>query len=93
MKPDKHVDKWGTECWCLNGELHREDGPAVTYSDGTKYWYRNGKFHREDGPAIIYTDGTEWWYLNGKEVDPFDPMKLLIDEVEKLQLLWDITDG
>ena len=24
------------------GERHREDGPAVEYSDGTKFWYLNG---------------------------------------------------
>jgi hypothetical protein len=28
--------------WYLNGELHREDGPAAEYSDGKKYWYLNG---------------------------------------------------
>lgn len=25
--------------WYKNGSLHREDGPAVEYSDGPKYWY------------------------------------------------------
>jgi hypothetical protein len=38
--------------WFLNGQLHREDGPAITYLDGTKEWFFNGKRHRKDGPAI-----------------------------------------
>ena len=46
-------------------QLHREDGPAIEYSDGTKCWYRNGKLHREDGPAVIYHNGTRKWLLNG----------------------------
>ena len=58
----------GTHEWRLNGELHREDGPAV-YSTGKEekgHWYLNGERHREDGPAVpdgLY--GTEW-YLNGE---------------------------
>jgi len=32
----------------LNGKRHREDGPAVIFSNGTKEWYRNGKQHLED---------------------------------------------
>ena len=48
------------------GQLHREDGPAIEYSDGTKYWYRNGKLHREDGPAIIHDTGTRKWLVNGE---------------------------
>jgi hypothetical protein len=29
----------GTRYWYLKGVLHREDGPAVEYSDGTKCWF------------------------------------------------------
>ena len=47
------------------GHHHREDGPAVEYSNGDKLWYINDKFHREDGPAIDHTDGDKYWYLNG----------------------------
>jgi hypothetical protein len=60
--------KYGTKRWRLNGKRHREDGPAIEYSDGSKRWYLNGKLHREDGPAIEYPNGTKHWYLNGKEV-------------------------
>ena len=33
----------GTKMWYLNGQLHREDGPAIEYADGSKAWYLNGK--------------------------------------------------
>jgi len=58
------IDCNGTEIWKLNGKLHREDGPAVIWSDGTKEYYLNGERHREDGPARIYADGSQAWYLN-----------------------------
>ena len=52
--------------WRLNGQLHRENGPAVEWSDGVKEWYLNGQRHREDGPAVERPDGTKFWYLNEK---------------------------
>jgi hypothetical protein len=55
----------GSRYWYLNGQLHREDGPAVEYVSGTLHWYLNGKSHREDGPAFEYADGDRYWYLNG----------------------------
>ena len=60
------IDDYGTKEWYLNGERHREDGPAVEYADGSKYWFLNDKFHREDGPAIEYANGSKYWYLNDK---------------------------
>jgi len=60
------VDEGGTKYWYLNDKLHRDDGPAVEYSDGTKKWYLNGEVHRTDGPAVEYSDGTKMWFVNGK---------------------------
>jgi len=34
--------KDGTKVWWLNGKLHREDGPAIEWSNGTKEWWLNG---------------------------------------------------
>jgi hypothetical protein len=48
------IDLTGTKRWYLNGKLHREDGPAVEYTDGTKVWRQRGKLHRIGGPAIEY---------------------------------------
>lgn len=52
--------------WFLNDVLHREDGPALEYTDGEKWWYLNGELHRENGPAVERPNGTKEWYLNGK---------------------------
>ena len=56
---------FGTKYYYANNELHREDGPAVEYSNGEKQWYKNGKLHREDGPAIEYANDDKFWYKNG----------------------------
>ena len=56
----------GTKAWYLNGELHREDGPAYEGSSGDKEWYLNGELHREDGPAVEYSRGYKEWYFDGK---------------------------
>ena len=60
------VDDDGTKRWYLNDNPHREDGPAIEYTNGTKYWYLDGNLHRSDGPAIEHPNGTNEWYLNGK---------------------------
>ena len=66
MKNGLIIDKYENKRWYLNDKLHREDGPAVKYTDGSKCWYLNGKRHREDGPAVEYADGEKLWYLNGE---------------------------
>ena len=65
-QPECRLYADGTKQWRLNGELHREDGPAIEYADGRKCWFLHGKYHREDGPAIERADGTKEWYLHGK---------------------------
>ena len=55
-----------TEWRNKDGQLHREDGPAIENVYGTKEWYINGKLHREDGPAIEWKNGAKAWHLNGK---------------------------
>jgi hypothetical protein len=60
----------GMKSWVRNGELHREDGPAIEFTNGAKWWFRNGNLHREDGPAIENEDGSKRWYYDGKPVAP-----------------------
>jgi hypothetical protein len=48
------------------GDLHREDGPAIEYKGGSKEWWVDGKRHREDGPAVEYAYGSKAWFLKGK---------------------------
>ena len=53
------TDKFGNKYWFLNGELHREGGPAIDGISGSKEWFLNGKRHREDGPAVERDDGSK----------------------------------
>ena len=64
-----HINKGGNKLYYSDREMtirHREDGPAIEYTDGSKEWYLNDKRHREDGPAIEDPNGYRAWYLNGK---------------------------
>lgn len=51
-----------------DGQLHREDGPAVEYKDGSVLeWWIHGYRHREDGPAVVkYYGSVQEWYIHGK---------------------------
>ena len=59
------VDECCTTRWYKDAEhsiRHRENGPAVEYSNGDKLWYQNDQLHRIDGPAIDRANGhKEWW--------------------------------
>jgi len=33
----------GSKAWYLDGQRHREDGPAIEFSSGTRSWYLNGE--------------------------------------------------
>ena len=65
-EPKCTVDMYGARQWWLNGKRHREDGPALEYSNRSKSWWLNGKLHRKDGPAVESANGSKQWYLNGK---------------------------
>lgn len=56
----------GNKVWYLNGERHREDGPAIEWANGDKEWYLNDKLHREDGPAVELINDNKFWYVNGE---------------------------
>lgn len=82
-KYHKRIDDHFNKFWYLNGNLHREDVPAVEYVDGYKSWYIDGKRHRTDGPAIERVDGSKCWCLQGfyfTEQEWQD--KVLFDEVK-----------
>ena len=63
----------------LNGELHREDGPALKRY-GYEEWCLNGERHRQDGPAVTYVSGKKEFWLFGKatEVVAFEMFYLLV---------------
>ena len=67
MKITKEVSEYGTiRYYNEQGQLHREDGPAIEHADGDKHWFLNDKLHREDGPAIEWANGHKEWWINGK---------------------------
>jgi len=43
-QPIHEIDIFGNKHYRLNGELHREDGPAIEYPNGSKSWYYHGKY-------------------------------------------------
>ena len=59
------TDGYGTKYWYQNGQLHREDGPAIEYADGNRYWFQNGQLHREDGPAVEWANGSNQYWIHG----------------------------
>jgi hypothetical protein len=82
------VSEDGDRHWYLNGERHREDGPAIEYANGDRFWYLHGKLHRTAGPAVEFADGTPYWFLHGNQVTEeavMNPAKeLTVAEIEKL---------
>jgi hypothetical protein len=66
MRDGLHTSIDGTKRWYLNGQRHREDGPAIEFANGDKRWCLNGKRHRTDGPAVEHADGNKFWWLNGR---------------------------
>lgn len=66
MTATKIVDG-NVEYWEKDGELHREDSPAVVFEFGGCQYWLHGKLHRADGPAVITAgDSPSYaWYLHG----------------------------
>jgi len=66
MRRLMRLGSYAAICVSSDGQLHRDDGPAVEMANGDKYWYRNGRLHRDDGPAIETSGGSKYWYRNGR---------------------------
>ena len=62
LEDEDGITRWYTD----DGELHREDGPAVIRQDGSKEWWQYDQIHRVDGPAVERADGTKAWYQDDK---------------------------
>ena len=69
MKPQYiTIDEYGDKYYYADKAMtifHREDGPAIEYSDGSKEWRVDGELHRTDGPAAEFIDGYKSWFVNG----------------------------
>lgn len=69
---DGDTPKIGTTAlYMKNGELDREDGPAVVAPPDQVVWARQGKLHRENGPAAMI-DGKPVFAIDGKTMEPAD---------------------
>ena len=79
----------GIKIWSNEeGQLHRDDGPAMIWPDGTKLWYQNDKRHRTDDPAVILSDGSEEWFLNDKQYSFTEwADKLNLDQKTRLEMV------
>jgi len=70
-----------------NGEFHRDDGPAIEYSNGgARHWYVHGKKHRLDGPAMEFPSGRGEWYYQGKRIDCSSQEEF--EKLLKLKAFW-----
>jgi len=67
-QPICETDEDGDKRWTLNGLLHREDGPALEYTNGSTLWYHHGALHRLDGPAEEWVNGYKYWWYQGERI-------------------------
>lgn len=75
----------------INGKIHRENGPAIEWSDGSKYWYIEGNLHRDKKPAVIQMNGLcEWWengnFVYKKIIHPTSVQELIDNENQVEQI-------
>ena len=48
------------------GQVHRDDGPAVICQDGTEEWFKHGQLHRIGGPAVCRAGVYQEWYIENR---------------------------
>lgn len=58
------IDEHDTERYYKDGKLHRENGPAIIFSNGDTCWFLDGELHRIGGPAREMNE-TKEWYVEG----------------------------
>jgi len=60
------IDNAGNKFWHIDGNHHREDGPAIEWANGGKVWKIHGICHRLDGPAYERPNGKHTWFIKGR---------------------------
>ena len=58
------IENWEAVRYQRDGELHRPNGPAISWPDGSWSWALNDRVHRYYGPAGSSTI----WVLYGSRV-------------------------
>ena len=75
-QPKCVVDKYGAKEWYLNGELHREDGPAYEHPNGHKEWYlHDEQVHPEQIVDLWLSRGVFCYYNEQTDALHFDEVK------------------
>ena len=47
----------------IDGEIHRDSGPAVIHFNGTKEWWKHGERYRDNGlPTVETPGGMKMWH-------------------------------
>lgn len=67
-------------------QYHREDGPAVIWSDSEEMWCLHGKIHRTNGPAFIEPGCIEYW-INDCQIFNSDDISLIDGNPENILYL------
>ncbi len=81
------TDGDGNKFWYdLEGNFHREDGPAIEFASGSKVWRIHGKMHREDGPAVEYVRGGKYWYYYNEAIECSSQREF--ERLIKLRVFW-----
>lgn len=54
--------------WYKDGLIHREEGPAIEWSNGDKEWYQHGVPYRKNGPTVERANGNLYWHDKNGEL-------------------------
>jgi len=79
------------KCWFKNGEIHKEDGPAIILENGDWQWWLNDQLHRIGGPAVfVSTQHKFCYYLFGfpKKLENYWNHHLVLNH--KLKMIMDL---
>lgn len=62
----------GYQAFFIDGEYHRDRGPAIITENWREVFYQHGVVHRLDGPAVIDPENNakEWWCHGRRHRDP-----------------------
>jgi hypothetical protein len=87
------IDKYGNKRWFdSDGEFHRDNGPAVIYTNGYQSWWQHGSIHRDDGPAIEWGNGTSSWWVNDRRLS-FDEWLDKVDMSDENKVMMKLKYG
>ena len=54
---------------------------------GNRFWYLNDQYHRANGPAIQWSNGKSLWFWYDLQVDEYEHMMLMAQEIANGSLI------